>query len=102
MTTSTGRIPPHAYQNLHPARIQADAGAQSTSVRAHRLRRRPNADEVVFEALEVRLGHHVRDDEAREVTLPPDPRREAVLVQKGGPPPVDLDALAVGDRQTRC
>src|SRR2546430_13431649 len=79
--TSRSRLPEAVvHQNLHPARIQADEGLGPLSVRAHRLRRRPNADEVVFEALEVRLGHHVRDDEAREVTLPPDPRREAFLV----------------------
>src|SRR5213594_2604596 len=71
-------------------------------VRGDGLSRRPHADEVVFEPLEVRLGHHVRDEEAGEVALLPHPRREAFLVQERGPEPLDLDTPAVGDRQARC
>src|SRR5207247_76394 len=70
-------------------------------VRGDGLSRRPHADEVVFEPLEVRLGHHVRDEEAGEVALLPHPRREAFLVQERGPEPLDLDTPAVGDRQAR-
>src|SRR5207245_6910983 len=46
----------------------------AASVRRHRLRRRPHADEVVLERLELRLRDHVRDEEAGEIPVLPHPR----------------------------
>jgi hypothetical protein len=64
-----------------------------------RLGGRAHEGEVLLESFDVVGRHHVGDEEAGDVAVPPHPGREAVVAQERRPPAPDLHARRIGDRQ---